>query len=82
MALDEALEFVEGWLEWDSVWIPEPTAQHHVVLAGLLRKVPKVRLVSDAHLASLAIEHGLTLCSADVDFRLFDGLKLLNPLAP
>ena len=78
--MHEALEFVEGWLEWDTVWIPEPTSEHHIVLAGLLRKLPRARLVPDAHLAALAIEHGLTLCSADSDFKLFPGLRLLNPL--
>ena len=39
------------------------------------------RLVPDAHLAALAIEHGLTLCSTDGDFAKFPGLKWLNPLA-
>lgn len=34
----------------------------------------------DAHLAALAIEHGLTLCSADSDFAKFSGLRWLNPL--
>ena len=39
------------------------------------------RLVPDAHLASLAIEHGLTCCSTDGDFARFPGLKWENPLA-
>ncbi len=34
-----------------------------------------------AHLAALAIEHGLTLCSTDGDFARFPRLKWLNPLA-
>jgi predicted nucleic acid-binding protein len=38
------------------------------------------RLVSDAHLAALAIEHGLTVCSNDGDFAKFPGLKWQNPL--
>ena len=37
-------------------------------------------LVADAHLAALAIEHGATLCTDDVDFRRFKGLKLELPL--
>jgi hypothetical protein len=37
-------------------------------------------LVTDAHLAALAIEHGLTLCSADTDFARFRKLKWENPL--
>jgi predicted nucleic acid-binding protein len=38
-------------------------------------------LVPDAHLAALALEHGLTLCSIDGDFSRFPKLRYLNPLA-
>lgn len=78
--MDEALQFVEDWLEWETVWVPEPTERHMSVLAELLRKTPRSKMVNDAHLAALAIEHGLTLCSADMGFRMFDGLKFHNPL--
>ncbi len=37
-------------------------------------------MVSDAHLAALAIEHGLTLCSADSDFARFRELTWINPV--
>jgi predicted nucleic acid-binding protein len=37
-------------------------------------------LVSDAHLAALAIEHGCTLASTDSDFARFSKLKWINPL--
>jgi len=37
-------------------------------------------LVTDAALASLALEQGATLCSTDRDFRRFRGLKLIDPL--
>ena len=80
LSVTEAFEFVEGWLEWDTVWTPEPTAQHQIVIADLLRAVPRSDMVSDAHMAAIAIEHGLTLCSADVGLRMFPGLKLHNPL--
>jgi toxin-antitoxin system PIN domain toxin len=36
-------------------------------------------LVTDAALAALAFEHGAILCSTDIDFRRFRGLKLLDP---
>jgi uncharacterized protein len=38
-------------------------------------------LVPDAHLAALALEHGLTLCSTDGDFVRFPALRWRNPLA-
>jgi uncharacterized protein len=39
-------------------------------------------LGSDAQLAALAIEHGLTVCSADTDFARFSEIRWHNPLAP
>lgn len=80
LPMETALSFVEEWLEWDSVWTPEPTADHARIFASLLRRLPRSCLVPDAHLAALAIEHHLTLCSADADFRMFPGLQVLNPL--
>jgi predicted nucleic acid-binding protein len=64
------------------VWIPHATERHKDVLARLLaREAFRANLVPDAHLAALAIEHGLTLCSADGDFARFAGLSWRNPLA-
>jgi hypothetical protein len=40
----------------------------------------RANLVPDAHLAALAIEHGLMLCSTDGDFARFTGLRWENPL--
>jgi predicted nucleic acid-binding protein len=37
-------------------------------------------LIPDAHLAALAIEHGLTLYSSDGDFARFQNLMWSNPL--
>ena len=39
------------------------------------------KLVADAHLAALAMEHGLILVSADTDFARFAGLRMENPVA-
>lgn len=73
---------VEEWLACEPVWIPLPAGRHTEILADLLeRPFVTARLVSDAHLAALAIEHGLTLCSTDGDFARFPGLKWNNPLA-
>jgi predicted nucleic acid-binding protein len=38
-------------------------------------------LMPDAILAALAIEHGLTICSADSDFARFDEVTWTNPVA-
>lgn len=70
------------WLARDNVWIPAPGPQHVELLTRLLAE-PGItsRMVPDAHLAALAIEHGLRLCSTDGDFARFSGLRLENPLA-
>jgi len=74
---------VEEWLDCEPVWIPQPTADHRKILGALLARVSAVaNFVPDAHLAALAIEHGLVLCSADGDFARFPGLRWENPLAP
>jgi toxin-antitoxin system PIN domain toxin len=80
--IESAWQQVRGWLASEPVWIPEPTERHPDVLGELLA-LPGVHgnLVSDAHLAALAIEHGLTLCSTDGDFARFPNLSWRNPLA-
>lgn len=78
----EAWRQMEEWLEQPSVWIPHPTERHAQVLGRLLSQSGgAARLVPDAHLAALAIEHGLELCSNDGDFARFQGLRWSNPLA-
>ncbi len=72
---------VESWLSAESAWIPLPTERHQQLLAPLMASVEgRANLVPDAHLAALAIEHGLVLCSTDGDFARFDGLEWRNPL--
>jgi uncharacterized protein len=73
---------VTAWLACDTAWVPEPTKRHPEVLRSLIALAGvHGNLVPDAHLAALAIEHGVTLCSTDGDFARFPGLRWLNPLA-
>lgn len=79
----EARRQVDLWLAAESSWVPLPTQRHAEVLGGLIERYNlQGDLVSDAHLAALAIEHGLTLCSADTDFARFSELRWLDPVAP
>jgi hypothetical protein len=72
---------VEAWLGQDAAWIPVPTDRHQTVLGTILARTRGgPDLVPDAHLAALAIEHGLTLCSTDGDFARFPGLRWDDPL--
>jgi len=50
------------------------------MLGELLADISRGDDVMDAHLAALAIEHGLILCSADRGFVRFRGLRWKNPL--
>jgi toxin-antitoxin system PIN domain toxin len=70
------------WLACETVWLPQPT-ERHADLLGEFLALPGVHgnLVPDAHMAALAVEHGLTLYSTDGDFARFRGLRWLNPIA-
>jgi uncharacterized protein len=81
LGIRAAWQQVTEWLDQPRVWIPEPTADHALVLGRLLGQVQATgNIVPDAHLAAIAIEHGLTICSADSDFARFPGLEWRNPL--
>jgi uncharacterized protein len=81
LTVTDAVAIVQEWLSLPFSCIVEPT-EHHLGLLGSLAARGQARgpLLTDAHLATLAIEHGATLCSADRDFTRFPDLQLLNPL--
>ncbi len=79
---DEAWEEVEAWLDAAVAWIPQPGHGHRQILGRLLRDLDlRANLVSDAVLAALCIEHGLTMVSADSDFARFTEIGWHNPVA-
>jgi len=76
----EAWEYITDWLDADQAWIPTPGVRHRDILGRLLVDGDlRGNLVTDAHLAALAIEHGTTICSFDSDFARFPGLGWINP---
>lgn len=77
----DAWKQVSEWTRAPAAWIPAPTSRHRDVLDELVPSITRANLVPDAHLAALAIEHGLTLCSTDGDFARFPGLRWLDPLS-
>ncbi|MBO0689808.1 MAG: PIN domain-containing protein, partial [Candidatus Dormibacteraeota bacterium] len=80
-SIGDAWAQVDAWLTAPLAWVPTATDQHHQVLARLLPVATKAALVPDAHLAAIAIEHGIELASSDGDFARFPGLRWINPLA-
>jgi toxin-antitoxin system PIN domain toxin len=83
LAAPQATAQVRDWLSRPAAWTPGPTDRHAAILADLLAiDGMRADLVPDAHLAAIAVGHGLTLMSTDGDFARFAGLRWENPLAP
>lgn len=76
----DAWQRIGDWLSRPAVWIPVPGEGHQAALGGIMASArPSGNLVPDAHLAALALEHGLTVVSADSDFAKFTGVPWMNP---
>ncbi|MDP8961433.1 MAG: PIN domain-containing protein [Actinomycetota bacterium] len=72
---------VEAWLDAEPTWTPVPTSRHRNVLAECLEHATiRANDVPDAHLAALAIEHGLRLATSDHGFARFERLNWFDPL--
>lgn len=81
LLLSEAVDRVQSWLDQPCVSVIHPTETHWLALQRMLVSGKATgNLVSDAHLAALAVEHHCVLCSTDADFARFRGLKWKNPL--
>jgi len=77
----QAADRIQSWLDQPCTRIVQPTQGHWKILRQLLEEgQASGNLVSDAHLAALAIEHGCELASTDSDFSRFPRLKWNNPL--
>jgi toxin-antitoxin system PIN domain toxin len=82
LSVDDAVSVVEAWLSQPAAVVVHPTARHLSVLHGLIRPLGAAgNLVTDAHLAALAVEHGAELVSYDADFSRFPGLRWWRPQA-
>lgn len=81
LSASEARDIVDSWFEQPAVRLAEPTERHWDILRALLVDAHvHGPLVTDAHLAALAIEQGATLCTNDRDFTRFPGLAVEFPL--
>ena len=80
LAPGQAADVVERWLNSPAALAIEPTPRHLPLLRGLLGRAGTAgNLVSDAHLAVLALEYGATVVSFDRDFARFEGVALHRP---
>lgn len=80
---NEGFDLIQSWMAQPPVTVVHPTDRHATVLRELLEPIgTAANLITDAHLAALAIEHGAELCSSDTDFSRFVGLRWTDPLTP
>jgi uncharacterized protein len=82
LTLKQAITRVQSWLDQPCIRVIRPTEQHwHVFQQMLTGGRAAANLVTDAHLAALALEHGCELITTDSDFVRFPKLKWSNPLS-
>jgi hypothetical protein len=81
LTMREAVQRVKSWFEQPCVRIVVPTDAHWEIFQSQIDESGATgNLVSDAHLAALAIEHASALYSTDRDFSRFPSLKWKNPI--
>ena len=77
----QALDYVDSWLDQPFVEPVGPGDGHWPILRNLVRSSGTAgNLMSDAHIAALALQFGAAVYSADHDFRRFPGVRHVNPL--
>ena len=79
LSAERAFDCRPGWRSRAPRWCTPATGTPSRQLLGSLGTAGN--LVTDAHLAALAIEHGAELSSCDTDFARFAGLRWRNPIA-
>jgi uncharacterized protein len=77
----QAWSYLADWLAADAVWVPVPGERHAEIIRDLIVGGDlRGNLVTDAHLAALAVEHGVGVCSTDSDFARFPQITWVNPI--
>ena len=80
LSVDDALDIVGSWMSQPNVIAPEPASGHLERMRELLTHTGSGgNLVTDAHLAALAIQHRATVVTFDADFGRFDGVDWMRP---
>ena len=77
----QAVGYVEEWFRFPNVTPLNPGTEHlRLFRQALIAAGVGANLVTDAHVAALAIEHQAEVHSNDADFGRFPGLRWRNPL--
>jgi uncharacterized protein len=76
----EVNAIIEDLLSQENVIVPSVTDRHWEIFSTLLKEGQcSGGIVTDAHLAAIAIENGAILCTNDRDFSRFKNLKVEYP---
>ncbi|MFG1944948.1 type II toxin-antitoxin system VapC family toxin [Nonomuraea sp. NPDC048826] len=79
--LDRALGFAQSYRNQPHAVVVTPEDRHWGIFTRLCRgSDAKGKLIPDAYLAALAIEHGCEFVTCDRDFAKFEGLRWRSPL--
>ena len=82
LAAEEACGIVGSWLALPAVRVVTPGPRSWAILGSLCAEGQAAGpQVMDAHLAALAVEHGLSIATTDRDFLRFPEVEVRNPLA-
>lgn len=78
----QVTQYIGGMLESPNVVPLSAGGRHWPIFSGILNELRATgNLVTDAHIASLALEHGCRVATLDSDFAKFSGLDWFNPLS-
>ena len=81
MKPSESLERVKSWFQYAHIRSLDPGENHLTHLQNIFDTVDGgAKLVTDAHIAALAIEHQAVVHSHDSGFGRFPGLQWYNPI--
>ena len=76
-----AISKIDEWFSLPNTRLLSEKEEHWMILRSLLAEAgTAANLVTDSHLAALAISSGAILVSCDNDFARFRGLRWENPL--
>ena len=82
VSVEACCDVVEKWFARPNVQPVEPASRHFSIFRSFLSQIHTGgNLVTDAHIAALAVEYSAELHSNDSDFSRFSGLNWVNPLA-
>ena len=81
--LNSSCQVIDDYLVRSNVSVVDPAPDYWALFRKVVTDAQAThRLLPDAHLATLALQHNATICTNDRDFSRFPGIKVIYPLQP